>query len=98
MNLKDLATKPTLVKLTVDKPELVEKYGDALEFYIYDRQPLTVFGRLANADRENFGDIAMLVSTLILDEKGESIVKDGAELPFDVLTEVITMVSEHLGK
>ena len=98
MNLKDLATKPTLVKLTVDKKELVEKYGDKLEFYIYDRQPLTVFGRLANADRENFGDIAMLVSTLILDEKGDSIVKDGAELPFDVLTEVITMVSEHLGK
>ena len=98
MNLKDLATKPKLVKLTVEKKELVEKYGDKLEFYIYDRQPLTVFGRLANADRENFGDIAMLVSTLILDEKGESIVKDGAELPFDVLTEVITMVSEHLGK
>ena len=98
MNLKDIATKPQLVKLTVEKKELVEKYGDKLEFYVYDRQPLTVFGRLANADREDFGSIAQLVSTLVLDEKGDSIVKDGAELPFDVLTEVITLVSEHLGK
>jgi len=98
MNLKDLATKPKLIKLTVEKEELVKKYGDSLEFYVYDRQPLAVFGRLANADRENFSDIAELVSTLILDEKGNSIVNDGAELPFDVLTEVITMVSEHLGK
>lgn len=98
MNLKDLANKPQLVKLTVDKPDLIEKYGDALDFYIYDRQPLEVFGRLANADKENFSDVAILVSTLILDEQGNSIIEDGAELPFDVLTEVITMVSEHLGK
>lgn len=98
MNLKDLANKPQLVKLTVDKPELTEKYGDTLDFYIYDRQPLEVFGRLANADKESFSDVANLVTTLVLDVNGYAIIEDGAELPFDVLTEVITMVSEHLGK
>ena len=98
MNLKDLANKPQLVKLTVDKPELTEKYGDTLDFYIYDRQPLEVFGRLANADKESFSDVANLVTTLVLDVNGYAIIEDGAELPFDVLTEGITMVSEHLGK
>ena len=98
MNLKDIATKPKLIKLTVDKAELIEKYGEALDFYIYDRQPIAVFGRLANADKENFGDIADLINALVLDEKGEPICTDGLQLPMDVLTEVMSLVSEHLGK
>ena len=98
MNLKDIATKPKLIKLTVDKAELIEKYREALDFYIYDRQPIAVFGRLANADKENFGDIADLINALVLDEKGEPICTDGLQLPMDVLTEVMSLVSEHLGK
>jgi len=53
MKLKDLATKPKLEKLTIQKPELVEKYGDELDFYVYDRQPLDVYGRLASRQNGN---------------------------------------------
>jgi len=48
MRLKELATKPQLTKITIDSAELVEKYGDALTFYMYDRQSLDVFSKLAN--------------------------------------------------
>jgi len=98
MNLKDIATKPKLIKLTVDNEDIVKNYGEALDFYIYDRQPIAVFGRLANADKENFTDIADLINALVLDEKGEAICKDGLQLPMDVLTEVMGLVSSHLGK
>lgn len=98
MKLSELATKPQLIKITIDKEELVKKYGDSLEFYIWDRQPLNVFGRLASAEKENFQDIAELMNTLILDENGKTICEDGFQLPFDVMVEAMSKISENLGK
>jgi hypothetical protein len=43
INIKNLATKPVLVKVTLDDPEIVSNYGDALEFWVWDKQPLTKF-------------------------------------------------------
>ena len=40
MKLSELAKKPQLQKITITDEALVEKYGDELEFFIYDRQPL----------------------------------------------------------
>jgi hypothetical protein len=98
MKLSEIATKPKLNKIVLDKEEIVAKYGEALEFFIYDRQPLEVFGRLANAEKENFTDIANLMKDLILDEEGNPVMTEDKQLPFEVLVEAMTKVSEHLGK
>lgn len=98
MKLSEIATKPKLNKIVLDKEEIVSVYGEPLEFYIYDRQPLEVFGRLANAEKENFTDIANLMKDLILDEEGNKVMDEDRQLPFDVLVETMAKVSEHLGK
>ena len=49
MNLKELATKPALVKLTIDDEEIVKQYGDTLDFYVYDKHQLDVFVELSTA-------------------------------------------------
>lgn len=97
MKLAELSKEPQLIKITVDKKELVEKYGDEIEFFIYDRQPLDIFTRLANSDKDMTG-VTELIQEMILDEKGEKIVSEGKILPLDVLMECVSLISNKLGK
>jgi len=97
MKISELSQKPQLIKVTISKKELVEKYGEELEFHIYDRQPLDVFTKLANAEKDMSG-VTEMIQTMILDEKGNPVVKDDNVLPLDVLMECVKEVSERLGK
>ena len=98
MKIQDLAAKPKLISMTIDKKELVEKYGEAIIFHFYDRQPLDVFAKLASATQDNVMEIAGVIESLILDEAGQPIIKEGVTLPIDVLMEAINEVTTHLGK
>jgi hypothetical protein len=97
MKISELSQKPQLIKVTIGKKELVEKYGEELEFHIYDRQPLDVFTKLANAEKDMEG-VTEMIQTMILDEAGNPVVKDDNVLPLDVLMECVKEVSERLGK
>ena len=98
MKLSEIAKAPKLIKIVLDKDKIVEEYGEPLEFFIYDRQPLEVFGRLANAEKENFSQIADLMKDLILDEEGKPVMSEDKQLPFDIVVETMGEVSKHLGK
>ena len=98
MKLSEIAKAPKLIKIVLDKDKIVEEYGEPLEFYIYDRQPLEVFGRLANAEKEDFSQIANLMKDLILDEEGNPVMTEDKQLPFDILVASMGEVSQHLGK
>ena len=98
MELGQLAQQPQLVKLTIDNKDIVEKYGDELEFYMYDRQPLDVFAKLANFDQNDPGGIIQILKTVILNKEGEEVMKDGLQLPMDVVTECIKVAGDTLGK
>jgi len=98
MKLSELATKPQLVKISIDKPELVEKYGDTLEFYVYDRQPLDVFAKLGTTTTENAMQFTEMLSEMILDEDGNQVMTDGKVLPIDIVTEAVTLIGNLLGK
>lgn len=99
MNISELAQKPKLVKLILDDKTITEKYGEALEFYVLDRQPLNTFAQLAGANpEENFSSIANIMSELILDEAGNKVISEDKVLPMDVLMSAIKSISETLGK
>jgi hypothetical protein len=98
MDIKNLATKPQLVKITLDDAEIVEKYGDALEFWVWDKQPLEKFVKFATASETDFGQILLLCSDLILDNEGKPVLTDGAVLPNTVLVKCVNKVVEQLGK
>ena len=97
MKLSQLAAKPQLIKIVLDDKELVEAYGDELEFWIYDRQDMDTFVKLATLDAQEFDKIAGLVNK-IMDEEGNIIAKDGNVLPIKVLMKAIEKVVEVLGK
>lgn len=98
MKLSQLAAKPQLVRIELDAPEILEQYGDKLEFWVYDRQDMDVFVKLATLDVQNFEKLTSLVNAMILDEDGQPVVRDGMTLPSDVLMLAIQKVIEILGK
>ena len=98
MKLSQLAAKPQLVRIELDTPEIREAYGDSLEFWVYDRQDLDAFVKLATLDTSNFDQLAKLVNAMILDETGAPVVSEGLALPSDVMMAAIQKVIETLGK
>jgi hypothetical protein len=98
MKLTQLAAKPQLVKIELTDEDVVREYGEPLEFWIWDRQPMDKFVRLAQMRGEDMSELITAVNEMVLDEEGNPVVKDGLMLPTNVMTKVIGKVVETLGK
>ena len=98
MNLADLAAEPKLIPVLLDSESTIEKYGEALEFWILDRQPIDKYLQMARTREDNMDDMVVAVNEMILDENGNKIVSEGKMLPSTVLMEAFTKVIEALGK
>ena len=98
MQLKALTAKPQLIKITLESQQVIDNYGEPVEFYTWDRQPIDVFMRLASAEESGNSSIIDLVKDLVLDDKGKPILTDGEALPTDLLLLAITAIVERLGK
>lgn len=99
MQLSELSKKPQLVKLTIDKKELVEKYGEALDFYMYDRQPLHVFSKIAKSSKsEDIGEYLEILKDTVLAEDGQPVMNEENILPLDLMTEAMALIGAQMGK
>lgn len=98
MKLSQIAAKPQLIKITIDDEDIVKEFGEPLEFWTWDRQPLETFMELASVTNKNNKEMIKIVRTLILDESGAEILADNNMLPTHVLMKVISQVVELLGK
>lgn len=100
MKLSQLAAKPKLIKLTLEDEDVVKEYGEPLEFWTWDRQPLDVFMQLASSTqgKNNAVEMIGIVRTLILDEDGKEVITGDKMLPSSILLKVIGIVVEALGK
>jgi hypothetical protein len=98
MKLAELAAEPKLIKIILDDEDLVKKYNEPLEFWIWDRQPIDSYMRMAKSTTDNFDDIVTAVNEMILDEEGKRIMKGNVMLPTNVLMKAFTKVIETLGK
>lgn len=104
MKLSEITKKPQLIELMIDDDDTIKEFGEPLSFHTWDRQPMEVFVKLANLTTKvenqdpNIGDMIDVVKELILDDKGEHILKDKQSMPTHILMKVITKVTEQLGK
>lgn len=98
MKLKDIAAEPKLIKIQLDSEEVIEQYGEALEFWTWDRQPITNFIKMANMNSEDMDDIMKVVRRLVLDEDGTEILTETSVLPNKIMLQVVQKVVEGLGK
>jgi len=98
MKINQLASKPQLIKLTIDDEEIVAEYGEAIEFWTLDRQPLDTFMKLATASQTDPTQIIDIVRKLILDENGKQVIDGDQILPTSVFLKIIKKIVETLGK
>lgn len=98
MELTKLAAKPQLVKVAIDDADTIREFGEPLEFYIWDRQSIEKFVKLATLDYQDFGAVADIVQEYVLDSEGRPIVTNDSVLPSNILMRAITKVIDTLGK
>lgn len=98
MKINQIASKPQLIKLTVDDEMIVSEFGEAIDFWTWDRQPLDVFMKLAAIKNDDPSQIIEVVRKLILDENGKEVITGDQMLPTPVLVRIISKVVETLGK
>lgn len=100
MKLKELASKPQLIRVTLSDEDTLKEYGEELEFWVWDKQPLAKFIKFANvtAESENFPELIEFCAELILDEAGNPVIGEGEVLPAAVMVRCINRVVEQLGK
>ncbi len=96
--LSELAGKPQLTPIIIDDADIVEKYGEELEFYVYDKLPISTYTKLASLNTKDAGELYAAVKDLVLDEKGLPIVNEEVTLPMDIMNAAIMKVTESLGK
>jgi hypothetical protein len=98
MKLSQLAAKPQLIMITLDDADTVKEFGEPVEFYTWDRQPLETFMKIANNSGGDSTKMLEVVKKLILDENGKEIITNDQMLPSKILVTVISKIVETLGK
>ena len=99
MKLKELSAKPQLIEIKLSNEADKKKYGEEVSFHTYDRQPMDVFMKSANAnDGGKPGDVIDMVKDLILDDEGKPIITKENTLPTDVMILAVGAIVERLGK
>lgn len=97
MNLSKLATKPQLVKLSIDDQETLDNYGEALDFWVLDRLPIDQYMKFTTVDETHIDQMFDLAMGLILDENGDVIVTRDNQLPMDLMIKAVNLIVDHLG-
>jgi hypothetical protein len=98
MKLSQLSAKPQLIKIVIDDQATIEEFGEAIEFWTWDRQPIDLFLKMASIDSKNQSEMITAVKELVMDENGIKIIDGGSTIPTKILMKVITKVVESLGK
>ena len=98
MKLTQLAAKPQLVKIELNDEETLKEYGEPIEFFMWDRQPIDRYVQMATIKSDNMSAMVELVNEMVLDESGNKILIDGQTLPASIMTKVLNTVVETLGK
>jgi hypothetical protein len=98
MKLNQLVASPQLIKVILDDEEVVKEFGEPLEWWIWDRQPLDKFLKLASAEGNTNEHIVATMREMILDEEGKPLLVGDASLPTAVLLKVMNKMVSLLGK
>jgi len=98
MKLNQLIAKPQLIKCVLDDEETVKEFGEPLEWWIWDRQPIDAFLKFATDTGSNSEQIVRILKEMVLDEQGQPMLTGENTLPTRVLMRVMGKMTEALGK
>jgi len=98
MKLNTLIATPQLIKIELNDEDTIKEFGEPIEWWIYDRQPLDKFLKLATNKDDTSEQLISTMREMILDEKGQPLLVGDSTLPTPVLLKVLNKMTETLGK
>lgn len=98
MKLVQIAAEPQLIKMTLDDEDTIKEYGESLEFYCHDRQPLEVFMKFGTQTANDPTKMIEVLRELILNEDGSKVLTGNIILPNKVMVRVMNKIMDQLGK
>lgn len=97
MQLTELSKTPELIKISLDDEATIAEFGEALEFYTFDRQPMDVFMNLASATKDDPTKMITALKPMILDQDGKEVIKGDKIIPSHILIRVYGKLVTRLG-
>lgn len=99
MDIKQLVTKPKLVRLEVDNPEIVKEVGDSIVFYMKDHMDLNSYFDFYKFQQNQDMDLLVkLLRKTVLDEQGNTVIGEDEILPVDITLAILFKINDYLGK
>ena len=99
MDISQIKKKSELVKITVDTDDIVNMFGEPVEFWMYDTLSLSTYFNFYKLQQEE--DDTLLYSLLrkiILKEDGTYAIADDEVIPTELVIAILFKISEFLGK
>lgn len=97
MKLSKLAAKPTLSKYTLEDEAIIKEFGEGLDFWMYDIQPMHTFIKLAGISQDDMSKVSDVIAEIVLDENGKPFIGADQTLPTHIMISLLTFVVERLG-
>lgn len=99
MNIKNFASTPKLIEISLDDESLLETYGEPITFYTYDTVSLSTYFDFYNAkSNSEFANLEKILHAMVLDDKGNKVLQADEDLPVDIAAAAITKIGTILGK
>ena len=99
MNIEKFKKKPKLTKITIDDAEIIQEYGEAIDFWLYDTVDINTYFDFYRSQQEHNGEeLNALLRRLILKQDGKTVLAEDEMLPVDISLAALMRINEFLGK
>lgn len=99
MDIAGLAKKPKLTKIEINDSDIVERYGEAITFWMIDQMGIDTYFSFYRLQQEQRADeLNALIRKIILKEDGTPSIQDDEVLPVDLTLAVLVAINDFLGK
>lgn len=99
MDLKQLVTKPKVIELEANTPEIINIVGEPVVFYMKDHLDLaTYFDFYKLQQNENINDLVKIMRQIVLDKDGKPAIAEDETLPVEIMLGILFKINDHLGK
>lgn len=99
MDISKFAKKPTLTKIVIDDDEIIQAYGEAIEFHMLDQMSISTYFDFYRLQQEQDSDkLNDLLRKIVLKEDGTPALSLEEILPVDLTLNLLVKINEFLGK
>lgn len=98
MELTKLVSKPKLIEVEIDDEKIVEKYGETIKFFTWDKMSIEDIVKISSGTEGSIQDMVDAIKPLILDKNGQPVFKGNVTADKEILMACITKVVQMQGK